>query len=161
MTVAIASEQSIASMKNLGLVVVGNNSLPLQNIIQLGILYMRMVANATSRRQYNTSRHTSFAEHFGCIHHHIFINMALASSSLFYTITTGSGTSESTTEFTSQLWLSSFDIVNDNAQDDTKVGSWATGKHYVFYITLDANPIVFGATITDWTSGNGYYYLVQ
>ena len=81
--------------------------------------------------------------------------------SITYTITTGSGTSESTTEFTSQLWLSSFDIVNDNAQDDTKVGSWATGKHYVFYITLDANPIVFGATITDWTSGNGYYYLVQ
>lgn len=82
--------------------------------------------------------------------------------SITYTITTGSGSSESSTEYTSQIWLSQFDIVNDNAQDDTKkVGSWATGKHYVFYITLDANPIVFGATITDWTSGNGYYYLVQ
>ena len=78
-----------------------------------------------------------------------------------YTITTGSGSSESTTEYSSQIWLSKFDIVNDNAQNDTPVGSWATGKHYVFYITLDANPIVFGATITDWTSGNGYYYLVQ
>ena len=81
--------------------------------------------------------------------------------SITYTITTGSGTSESTTEYTSQLWLSKFDLVNDNAQDDTPVGSWATGKHYVFYITLDANPIVFGATITDWTVVNGYHYLVN
>lgn len=81
--------------------------------------------------------------------------------SITYTITTGSGTSESTTEYTSQLWLSKFDLVNDNAQNDTPVGSWATGKHYVFYITLDANPIVFGATITDWTVVNGYHYLVN
>lgn len=81
--------------------------------------------------------------------------------SITYTITTGSGTSESTNEYTSKLWLSDFDVVNDNAQNDTKVGSWATGKHYIFYITLDANPIVFGATITDWTTSTGYHYLVN
>ena len=81
--------------------------------------------------------------------------------SITYTITTGSGSSESTTTYTSQLWLSQFDVVNDNAQNDTPVGSWATGKHYVFYITLDANPIVFGASITDWTTVNGYQYLVN
>ena len=81
--------------------------------------------------------------------------------SITYTITTGSGTSESTTEYTSELWLSKFDVVNDNAQNDTPVGSWATGKHYVFYITLDANPIAFGASITDWTVVNGYHYLVN
>lgn len=81
--------------------------------------------------------------------------------SITYTITTGSGSSESTTEYTSKLWLSKFDNVNDNAQDDTPVGSWATGKHYVFYITLDANPIVFGAKITDWTAGTGYHYLIN
>lgn len=81
--------------------------------------------------------------------------------SITYTITTGSGSSESTTEYTSQLWLSKFDLVNDNAQNDTPVGSWATGKHYVFYITLDANPIVFGATIADWTAGTGYHYLLN
>ncbi|MCR5710590.1 MAG: lipoprotein [Bacteroidales bacterium] len=78
-----------------------------------------------------------------------------------YTITTGSGTSESTTTYSSTLWLSDFDVVNDNAQDDTKVGSWATGKHYTFYITLDARPIVFGATISEWTTGTGYHYLVN
>lgn len=81
--------------------------------------------------------------------------------SITYTITTGSGTSESTTEYSSKLWLSDFDVVNDNAQNDTKVGSWATGKHYVFYITLDANPIVFGASITDWVVSNGYHYLLN
>ncbi len=81
--------------------------------------------------------------------------------SITYTITTGSGTSESTTEYTSKLWLSNFDVINDNAQDDTKVGSWATGKHYVFYITLDANPIVFGATINDWKTAAGYHYLLN
>lgn len=81
--------------------------------------------------------------------------------SITYTITTGFGTSESTTTYTSKLWLSDFDIVNDNAQNDDKVGSWATGKHYVFYITLDANPIVFGASITDWTVSNGYHYLIN
>lgn len=82
--------------------------------------------------------------------------------SITYTITTGSGTSESTTTYTSKLWLSAFDVVNDNAQDDTPVGSWATGKHYVFYITLDANPIVFGATVNDWgTAVAGYHYLLN
>ena len=81
--------------------------------------------------------------------------------SITYTITTGSGTSESSTEYTSKLWLSDFDVLNDNAQDDTKVGNWLTGKHYVFYITLDATPIVFGASITDWVVSNGYHYLVN
>ena len=81
--------------------------------------------------------------------------------SITYTITTGTGSSESTTEYSSQIWLSKFDVINDNAQNDTPVGSWATGKHYVFYITLDANPIVFGASITDWTTVNGYHYLVN
>lgn len=81
--------------------------------------------------------------------------------SITYTITTGSGSSESTTEYSSKLWLSDFDVLNNNAQTDTKVGSWATGKHYVFYITLDANPIVFGASITDWVVSNGYHYLLN
>jgi len=81
--------------------------------------------------------------------------------SITYTITTGSGSSESTTEYSSKLWLSDFDVLNNNAQTDTKVGSWATGKHYVFYITLNANPIVFGASITDWVVSNGYHYLLN
>jgi hypothetical protein len=75
-----------------------------------------------------------------------------------YTIeVTGGGTNE----YTSTLWLSDFDIVNDTDQTDTKVASWETGKHYTFYITLDSTPIVFGATVNDWTTGTGYHYLLN
>lgn len=66
-----------------------------------------------------------------------------------------------TNEYTSTLWLSDFDIVNDTDQADTKVASWDTGKHYTFYITLDSTPIVFGATVNDWTVGTGYHYLLN
>lgn len=76
-----------------------------------------------------------------------------------YTIEVTNG---GTNTYTSTLFLYDFDIVNDKAQDDTAVASWDTGKHYVFYITLDSNPIVFGATINDWTAGTaGYHYLVN
>lgn len=79
-----------------------------------------------------------------------------------YTITTTDANSNtSTNAYTSTLWLSDFDDVNDDAQDDTKIGGWATGKHYVFYITLDSTPIVFGASVHDWTTVNGYHYLVN
>ena len=79
-----------------------------------------------------------------------------------YTITTtdaNSGTSTNTYEST--LWLSDFDIINDRDQEDTKVGSWDTGKHYTFYITIDSTPIVFGARVNDWTVGTGYHYLIN
>ncbi len=66
-----------------------------------------------------------------------------------------------TNEYTSTLFLYDFDIVNNEAQTDTKVASWDTGKHYTFYITLDSKPIVFGARINDWTVGTGYHYLVN
>ena len=82
--------------------------------------------------------------------------------SITYTITTASETSaESTTTYTSKLWLADFDIVNNAVQTDEKVAGWQTGKHYVFYITLDAKPIVFGATINNWTPATGYHYLIQ
>lgn len=75
-----------------------------------------------------------------------------------YTIAVTDG---DTNTYTSTLWLSDFDIVNDTDQEDTKVASWDTGKHYTFYITLDSTPIVFGATVNDWTTGVGYNYLLN
>lgn len=77
--------------------------------------------------------------------------------------TTDANSNTSVSEYTSTLWLSDFDIVDNSEQTtDTKVASWQPGKHYVFYLTLDANPIVFGnVSITDWTSANGYHYLVN
>lgn len=61
---------------------------------------------------------------------------------------------------TKVLYLADFDTVDDDAQDDTKVASWEPGKHYTFYITIDAHMINFSATITDWTAVSGYNYLV-
>lgn len=82
--------------------------------------------------------------------------------SITYTITTtAAGGAESTNTYTSKLWLADFDIVNNAVQTDEKVAGWQTGKHYVFYITLDAKPIVFGATINNWTAATGYHYLIQ
>ena len=59
------------------------------------------------------------------------------------------------------LYLADFDDVNDDAQDDTKVASWEPGKHYTFYITLDAHKIDFEASITGWTPVSGYNYLLN
>ena len=85
-------------------------------------------------------------------------NAAAQKLTITYTISVTNG---GTNTYTSTLWLSDFDIVNDIDQEDTKVASWDTGKHYTFYITLDSNPIAFGASIRDWTTGTGYHYLVN
>lgn len=76
-----------------------------------------------------------------------------------YTIeVTGGGVNE----YTSTLFLYDFDMANDDVQDaSTFLGGWLTGKHYTFYITLDSTPIVFGATVNDWTTGTGYHYLLN
>jgi len=76
-----------------------------------------------------------------------------------YTIAVTNGDSNT---YTSTLWLADFDNVDDDAQDDTAIASWAPGKHYVFYLTIDAHAISFSAKINDWSSVvNGYNYLVN
>ena len=81
-------------------------------------------------------------------------------------------TNGGTNEYTSTLWLADFDKVDDNynysdsdgdGNDNTAlVGSWEPGKHYIFYITIDANAIMFTARINDWaTAINGYNYLLN
>ena len=76
-----------------------------------------------------------------------------------YQIASGGG---DVNEYSATLWLADFDDAYDNAQDDTKVGSWEPGKHYIFYITIDANAIEFSARISDWTAGTtGYNYLLN
>ena len=59
------------------------------------------------------------------------------------------------------LYFYDFDNVNDADNDDTKIASWEPGKHYTFYITIDAHKIDFSATITDWTAVSGYNYLIN
>ena len=75
-----------------------------------------------------------------------------------YSITSGGDTVANTATFN----LKTFDNVDDKDNEDTIIGGWEGGKHYTFYITINANAIVFTASITDWvTPNNGYHYLLQ
>lgn len=68
------------------------------------------------------------------------------------------------TSYTRTLYLADFDVVDNSDQStDDKVtpASWEPGKHYSFYITIDAHEITFGAQITDWAAVNGYHYLIN
>ena len=76
-----------------------------------------------------------------------------------YTIT-DEASNEST--FTTSFNLKLFDNVDDTDNNDTIIGGWEAGKHYTFYITIDANKINFTASITDWVTAGapGYNYLI-
>lgn len=75
-----------------------------------------------------------------------------------YSITSGGDTVTNTATFN----LKTFDDVDDKDNEDTIIGGWEGGKHYTFYITINANAIVFTASIADWvTPNNGYHYLLQ
>lgn len=75
-----------------------------------------------------------------------------------YSITSGGDTVTNTATFN----LKTFDNVDDKDNVDDIIGGWEGGKHYTFYITINANAIVFTASITDWvTPNNGYHYLLQ
>lgn len=66
-------------------------------------------------------------------------------------------------EHTATVDLANFDDRDDTDQNDNKIAGWDNGKHYIFYITLDANAIEFTAKITDWTttSVSGYHYIIN
>ena len=62
------------------------------------------------------------------------------------------------------LNIADFDKVdNDDQEHDAKVGNWVAGKHYIYYITIDAKAIVFSASISEWESVtvNGYHYILN
>lgn len=89
-------------------------------------------------------------------------NASAQKLTISYTIeVTGGGANE----YTATLWLSDFDTINNDSNvpnAEAKVGSWDTGKYYKFYITIDSNPIAFGASINNWVAGTtGYHYLVN
>lgn len=130
--------------------------------------------NATARGAYsNTSGVTSVATlptNIGTDGSDFLINHLVAMPQTFrtdsniqtvtieYSITSGGDTIENTASFN----LKTFDNVDDKDNEDTIIGGWEGGKHYIFYITINANAIVFTASITEWvTPNNGYNYLVQ
>ncbi len=75
-----------------------------------------------------------------------------------YTITSGGSTNTYTDVV---VPIHEFDRVDDTQNATEFDGGWAQGKHYVFYITINSNAIVFSAEIGEWTTEEGYYYLVK
>ena len=41
------------------------------------------------------------------------------------------------------------------------ITAWEPGKHYTYYITINADIIVFNATISDWTDANAFHYIIN
>ena len=83
-----------------------------------------------------------------------------------YTITPVGGDTMTFTDVECKLYDFDDDHTGDTPADvnvGTKIASWAPGKHYVFYVTIDVNAIMFTASINDWdpTTINGYYYLMN
>ena len=77
-----------------------------------------------------------------------------------YTISVNGGGSN---DYTGTLYLADFDKIDNNTQQasDAYVASWEPGKHYTFYVTIDARGISFSAAITPWTSVSGFNYLLN
>jgi hypothetical protein len=58
--------------------------------------------------------------------------------------------------------LNQFDKDDDTENGPSDfISSWEAGKHYIYTLTIDANTINFSGTITDWTTVNGYNYLLN
>ena len=84
-----------------------------------------------------------------------------------YTIKVGD---ETTTYTDNVINFSKFDKHDSNADGgdnttngspDSFITSWEQGKHYTYYVTIGANAIQFTASITPWTTVNGYNYLIN
>lgn len=41
------------------------------------------------------------------------------------------------------------------------VEAWQPGKHYTYYLTINADIIVFNATISDWSDANAFHYIIN
>ena len=58
--------------------------------------------------------------------------------------------------------ISQFDNTDDTVNSAT-IPNWMPGVHYIYYITINANSIVFSAEIEPWTATEitGHYYLIN
>lgn len=61
--------------------------------------------------------------------------------------------------------ISQFDNTDVGTDTDNKatITNWMPGVHYIYYITINANSIVFSAEIEPWTTTEitGHYYLIN
>lgn len=78
---------------------------------------------------------------------------------IVYTITDGSG---KVSTYNPSFNLKLFDNIDNTVNTDTIIAGWAAGKHYTFYITINANKINFTGSVTSWGDViNGYNYLLN
>lgn len=88
-----------------------------------------------------------------------------------YTITTGTGADEQTNTFTDKTYdLVLFDKTDydsslgtdpDAQNTNPRVTGWLDGVHYTYVLTIDAEAIVFSASMESWATDDGYYYLIN
>ena len=45
--------------------------------------------------------------------------------------------------------------------DDAYITAWEPGKHYTYYLTINADLISFTATISDWTDQDAFHYIIN
>ena len=64
---------------------------------------------------------------------------------IVYKITDGSG---KVSTYNPSFNLKLFDNIDNTVNTDTIIAGWAAGKHYTFYITINANKINFTAPLT-------------
>lgn len=51
---------------------------------------------------------------------------------------------------------------DEDSQNTTPfVTTWDPGKHYTYYLTINADLIVFNATISDWNDVNAFHYIIN
>jgi hypothetical protein len=120
---------------------------------------------------------TTTADDQYLIHNLVVMPQTFAASAqrlkISYTITTGTGATEQVNTFTDKTYdLVLFDKTDYPTDDDTstagnqyndgtKVTGFVGGVHYTYIITIDAETITFNATMTDWTTDDGYYYILN
>ena len=70
---------------------------------------------------------------------------------------------------TREIALNAFDYTDmtgegrDESDQNTSpfITTWDPGKHYTYYLTINADLIVFNATISDWNDVNAFHYIIN
>jgi hypothetical protein len=83
-----------------------------------------------------------------------------------YKITTGEdATADEITFSDKSFYFGQFDKSEEGEsekanKENDRISAWMPGVHYTYYITINANAITFTASIDDWSTETGHYYLV-
>lgn len=70
---------------------------------------------------------------------------------------------------TREIYLNTFDYTdmtgegrNESDQNTPDfITTWDPGKHYTYYLTINADLIVFNATISNWNDVNAFHYIIN